>query len=250
MFFIFLGFVFGLCLGSFLNVLEWRLKTRKNFFLAHSVCPYCLKKIKWYDNIPLISFIFLRGRCRFCQQKISWQYPLVELITGLLFSLSVYYVGWQVDLFKWWLIIFVAEFIFIYDWKYLEVNDLVVLSLSLVLFIWQVLSGQKILNLALAVLIGVGFFAFQYFISKGQWIGGGDLRIGLFMAVSLGYPQIILALFLSYIIGAIISSMLLLFKIKNIKDQLPLGVFLSLGLIISLFWGQQILNWYLKLVYD
>ena len=247
-------FIFGLAIGSFLNALVYRWHEKKSLF-SRSICPKCGVKIVWYDNVPLLSFVFLRGRCRSCQAKISWQYPIVELITAFLFLFSFIKLSSQlpisnfpfiISLIRNWLIIFTGLFIFLYDFKYLEVEDKIVLPASFLILIGNFLLGFSFTKIALAVIIGIGFFAGQYFLTQGRGVGLGDLRIGFFMAASLSWPQILVALFLAYIIGAMVASILLLGKKKKLKDRLPLGPFLVVGTFLALFWGDQIIIWYLN----
>ena len=256
-------FILGLAFGSFLNCLVYRLACRKTV-LGRSFCPKCKKKIAWFDNIPLISFILLRGKGRKCKQKISFQYPLVELIMGLLFILPVwrFYLttgnflflndsSFYLLLVRDWIIYFTLVFTFVYDLKYLKIEDIVLLPTTGLIFLLSLFirSDLSVLltvgQMLLAVLIGIGFFGLQYLLTKGKGIGLGDLRIGVFMGVALGnWVNICLALVISYIIGALISLFLIAFKKKQIKSQVPLGPFLVIGTFIILMFGQQIINWY------
>ncbi len=245
-------FLFGLAMGSFLNALIYRLHEKKSLF-SRSTCSKCGAKIAWFDNIPLLSFVLLRGRCRKCQIKISWQYPIVELTTGLLFLFvflnlnSKFYIldsKFYILLLRDWLIIFAGLFIFIYDLKYLAVEDRVVLPLAGLIFIFNLGLGQAFTKMILAVIISIGFFALQYFLTRGRGLGLGDLRIGFFMAATLSWPNILLGLFLAYLIGALVALSLLLGGKKKLKDQLPLGPFLVVGTFLTLFWAEQIISWH------
>jgi prepilin signal peptidase PulO-like enzyme (type II secretory pathway) len=247
-------FILGLVFGSFLNVLVHRLPRKESLF-SRSQCPRCGTKISWFDNIPLLNFILLRGHCRHCQTKISWQYPLVELVAGLLFLFSFIKISSQfsnfnlsflISLLRSWLIIFTGLFIFIYDLKYLEIEDRVVLPLSGLILISNFFLSESLPKVGLAIIIGVGFFLLQYIFTRGRAIGLGDLRIGFFMAVALSWPKIFLALIFSYLIGGLIAVLLLLLHKKKLRDQLPLGPFLVAGTFLTLFWGEQIINWYLN----
>ena len=270
-------FLLGLAFGSFLNCLVYRLYQHQTIF-GRSYCPQCRNKLDWFDNIPLISFVFLKGRCRNCQKKISWQYPLVELIMGLLFVLSIWRFSNQqltisaiggsalggsnqllLSIFRDWIIFFALVFTFVYDFKYLQIQDIVILPAAGLVFILNLFSnplfdsliGMSILfragHMLLAILIAVGFFALQYLATKGRGIGLGDLRIGLFMGAALAHwSSVCLALFFSYIIGALISLILVAFKQKKITSQIPLGPFLTIGTLIALLFGQQIINWYIR----
>ncbi len=266
-----LSFVVGAVIGSFLNVVIERFHAGGSLLWPPSQCPKCRQRLGWVDLFPIISFIFLRGRCRYCQQKISWQYPAVELATGLLFALAAYIsirnnsfpiVAYDLDsscFFSWlpvcgnfllellrdWLAIFFLVVIFVYDLKWRVILDRVALPALAVIFILNLLLGYSPINLAAAALVGFGFFASQYLISRGRWIGGGDLRVGALLGVLLGWPQIILGIFLAYIVGAAISIMLVIAKGKKLNSEIPFAVFLAPAALITLWLGGRIISWYL-----
>jgi len=246
-------FIFGLIIGSFLNCLIYRLHENKSM-MGRSFCPKCKKQIAWYDNIPVISFLFLNGKCRYCKQKISWQYPLVEFITGILFVIafiiefSVFQNQNILMLFRSWFIISVMIVIFIYDLKWYLILDIITLPASLFILILNLYIGMNWQNMLISVIIGIGFFLIQFLISRGKWIGGGDIRLGMLMGLSLGWPMILVAIILAYFIGSIVGILLILFKKKKFGSKIPLGIFLSTATVITLFWGNIILDWYLNIL--
>ncbi|MFA7244910.1 MAG: prepilin peptidase [Candidatus Magasanikbacteria bacterium] len=246
-------FVLGIVFGSFLNALEWRLKNNISL-TTRSMCPNCKSNIKWYDNIPLFSFIFLRGKCRNCQTKISCQYPRVELILGLLFSFVFYYYTFIGDfsvlsIVRDCLAMFVLVFIFVYDMKYLEVSDIMTMGSAVIFFVLALFLGSSWLSMLLGAMIGAGFFLLQFVVSKGKWVGGGDIRIGFLMGILLGWKLVILALWLAYVIGGIISIFLVMRKKKEMKAEVAFGTYLTVATIITMFLGNQILEWYLRLIF-
>ena len=246
-------FIFGLIIGSFLNCLIYRLHKNKSM-MGRSFCPKCKKQISWYDNIPILSFLFLNGKCRYCKQKISWQYLLVEFITGILFVIafiiefSVFQNQNILMLFRSWFIISVMIVVFIYDLKWYLILDIVTLPASLFILILNLYLGMNWQNMLISVIIGVGFFLSQFLISRGKWIGGGDIRLGMLMGLSLGWPMILVAIILAYFIGSIVGILLILFKKKKFGSKIPLGIFLSTATVITLFWGNIILDWYLNML--
>ena len=253
-------FVFGggLIFGSFANVLIWRLKSGEKIVNSRSRCPHCRKQLKAIDLIPIGSFIFLRGRCRYCRQKISWQYPLVELVIGALFVLAFWVElrklgsenDWQfiLTVLRDWFFMVILVAIFVYDLKWYQILDQLTLPAIIGAVIFILFLKMSWLNLLLAGIFGLAFFFIQWAVSKGKWIGDGDLRLGFLMGVMLGWPNVAVAIFLAYIIGAIFSIGLLLRGVKKLKSQIPFGTFLSLATIIALFWGSDIVNWYLSLL--
>jgi len=255
-----LVFIFGLMIGSFLNCFILRLHNGKSM-LGRSVCPKCKKQINWYDNIPILSFVILRGKCRFCKKKISWQYPVVELITGLLFTMA-FLINFQFSifnfqfllidflrLFKSWFLISVMIIIFIYDLRWYLILDKIIIPSSIIIFILNLFLGFSWINLLISAIIGSSFFLIQFLISKGRWIGGGDIRMGALMGFALGWPYVILAIFLAYFIGSIVGIGLIVFKNKSWGSQVPLGVFLSVSTVIVMFFGDLILKSYYNLLF-
>ncbi len=259
-------FTLGLIIGSFLNCLIWRLHTGETI-LGRSYCPKCQQQIAWYDNIPVLSYIFLLGKCRHCKKHISIQYPVVEFVVGLLFVLAFVielrqfqFFNFQffnlfILLFRDWFVIFVMTIVFVYDLRWYLILDKIMIPAMIIIFGLNIylayLDGEvfnNLWNFLISGIIGGGFFLLQFLVSRGQWIGGGDIRLGFFMGLVLGWPIILLALMLAYISGAIIGVFLLIWGKKKMSSQIPFGVFLSTATLVSLFWGQSIINWYLNLL--
>ena len=261
-------FILGACMGSFLNCLAWRLYHNESLG-GRSACPKCHKKISWYDNIPILSFIDLRGRCRHCQKKISIQYPLVELATAILFlfAFTRYFSGNEACLLSafnfiafnaqsfWplvrdWLLISFLVVIFIMDLRWYVVADEISLPAIGIILALNLLVGQfSWQQLLSSAVVGAGFFALQYAVSRGRWVGGGDIRIGALMGVALGWPNVIIGLMLAYFTGAIVGVFLIAFKKKGMKSPIPFGVFLAPATLVALWWGQAICDWYLNLLF-
>lgn len=238
-------FLLGVCLGSFLNALEWRLRHGVSLLDPRSRCPRCGHVLRWYHLVPLVSYIWLDGRCAFCKSKISWQYPLVELLMGIIFALlsqwtTVY------SQFLWYAgAAFFLTFIFIYDLKYREIPDQITIPAILYAFVLAVLFYMITpVNMLFGVVVGGGIFLLQYVVSKGRWIGGGDIRLGLYMGVLLGWPNILLALLLAYVGGAALSLVLLVQKKKTMKSEIAFGTFLTGATIFTMFFGSNIVSWY------
>ena len=247
-------FIFGLIIGSFLNCLVWRLHEKESL-LDRSYCPKCKKRIAWYDNIPVFSFIWLAGKCRQCGKSISIQYPILELATGLLFVLA-YCLNYElritnyefiVQLLRDWFLISVMIVIFIYDLRWYLILDIVALPACLAMLAFNLILGFNLWNLLISGIIGGSFFLIQFAISQGKWLGGGDIRLGLLMGLSLGWPGAVVAILISYFMGSIIGLGLILTGKRAWSSEMPLGVFLAAGTIITLFWQTEILNWYFNL---
>lgn len=271
-FFYFVIFTLGLAVGSFLNCVIWRLETRESFLKGRSYCPHCKHKLFWQDLIPVLSFLFLKGKCRYCQQKISWQYPLVEIITAFLFlfilfkSFSaeidlkrivlIYY--WIIPLIFYWVIVCFMIVIFVYDLKHFIIPDKIIFPAIVIAFLYQLFrvfigpcpvppTKAGLFTIFAPALTAAAFFLIIFLISSGKWIGFGDVKLGFFMGLLLGFPNIIVALFLSFLFGAIIGIGLIIAQKKTLKSEVPFGPFLVVGTFTALFFGEKMVNWYLGL---
>ena len=253
-------FILGLFVGSFLNVVVLRLHRAESFVKGYSKCLACKHRLYIKDSIPLLSYLFLKGRCRYCKKKFSHQYPLLEVVTGLAFVLVFWKVIPSLDLasatalqfihlLDWWVIVSFLIIIFVYDLKYYLILDKIVWPGIILALIVNLFLGFSIFNLIFAAVIGGGFFLLQFVVSKGRWIGGGDIRLGVFMGAILGWPHVLTALFISYILGSFISVFLLLAKRKEMGDKIPFGTFLALGTFVTMLWGPSLINWYFSLFY-
>ncbi len=251
---IILSVLLGLAVGSFLNCIIFRLEKGENFWRGRSYCFFCKRVLSWHDLIPVFSFVCRRGRCHYCGKKISWQYPLVELATAFLFSLAVLFqpapdlvtlIGW---LLRDWLFISFLIIIFVYDFKHYLILDKVIWPAAIAAFLINLALGFSLYNLVLSGIIGGSFFLLQYLLSRGRWLGGGDVRLGVFMGLILGWPGIVVAIALAYFIGSLFSLFLIIAKKKSWHSRLPLGTFLTIATVITMFWGEQILRWYLEAV--
>jgi len=238
----FIFFLAGLILGSFLNSLAYSLYYKLPLW-RRSFCPKCKKNIKIKDLMPLLSFIFLGGKCRFCKGKISWQYFVVELATGLVFVLFfVKYGALNLFLCRDLFFALILIFLFVFDLKYYLILDKIVLPALILAIIVSLASGLGFLNLIIGILIGALFFGLQHIISKGSWVGEGDIKLGALIGAMLGWPLVILALALAYIIGGAVAVFLLASARKKFGDILPMGTFLTAAAIIVLLWGEDILR--------
>ena len=247
-------FLFGLVVGSFLNSIIYRLSTGESFLFKRSFCPHCKHQLSWQDLIPLLSFIFLRGKCRYCHQKISWQYPLVELATGILFFLILNFSTQPGGVILFVVSCFLIV-IFVYDLKHYVIPDKIIYPAILVFGIWYLVSSiffntytkYEILNTIYSAFGAAAFFLAIVLISRGKWMGMGDVKLAFLMGLFLSSPKILVALFLAFLVGAIIGVGLIAAQKKTLKSEVPFGPFLVTGTFIALFWGGNIINWYLHL---
>lgn len=243
-----LFFLFGLIFGSFLNAVIWRLPRQKEVVLDRSECVACGHKLGFYDLLPVVSFLWLRGRCRYCGERISFQYPVVEIISGL-GLLAISFLDLNIAE-KIWLsgMFLLSVLIFAYDLKYFLIPDrFVIMGLVWVLAGAVVFTnGDFLQHLASGFLVFL-FFFLLYFFSKGRWIGGGDPKLGFVIGLWLGWPLGVLAILLAYVVGAAISLVLLAFRSVTMKSRVPFGPFILAGAWGAYFWGGLIIEWYMGL---
>jgi len=262
--------LFGLMVGSFLNAFDYSLKSKKPIIKRRSECPKCKHKLKTIDLIPVFSYLFQQGNCRYCKKPISVQYPVVEIITAFIFaaifwllfltsgSLNLAVVSYTQVIQLLFLFFAVSALILIViaDLREMIIPDEIVIPAIYVslafAFIFPFLSGMppteaitKFFYYLLAAVIGSGFFYSMILISKGKWMGGGDVKLAILMGLVLGWPLILLALFVSFISGSIFGVSLIIANKKKFADTIPFGPFLVLGTLFALFWGETVLKWYL-----
>jgi len=266
-FLIFFIFLFGLCIGSFLNVVIYRLETGEGIVKKRSHCPGCQKTLAWYELIPLASFLILRGRCRHCRESISWQYPLVELSAGLLFVLifnfqfSIFneFSIFKISISGWlgliWLLYVAAVLIiiFVYDLKHYLIPDKILWPALGITFLYRLvealnLGGWGFLNPLLSALAAAGFFLAIVVLTRGRGMGLGDVKLAFLMGLMLGWPMIGLALMLAFFSGSVVGIFLVIKGAKKMDSQIPFGPFLIGGTVLALLWGGGILNWVWRLL--
>lgn len=309
-------FIFGLAIGSFLSAYIYRMEVREGLgrnpvspkvspkpsvWRGRSFCPHCGHTLAWHDLIPLLSFALLWGKCRYCKGKISWQYPLVELVTGLVFlvvalvvltklslgveNLAKLSLPQALELLYLWTVGSALVAIFVYDLRHSLIPDILVYIGIGLAVLWRVFEflDFDILNLfgiwdqstnfvsarpstqcvecsgfgfgisapiVQAFLAGIGasaFFFAIYVFSKGAAMGFGDVKLAFLLGLFLGWPLILVALFTAFCLGALVGLILIAFKKKGLKSEVPFAPFLIIGTAVALFFGSPIIDWYLGL---
>lgn len=258
-------FAVGAIIGSFLNVVIYRTVNEESWVWGRSKCDSCQTLVRWYDNIPLVSYLLLRARCRQCQEPIALSYPVVEFLTGSLF-VWWYWGGFVFfELTKapfqtlqplFWLTVgILLLLIAVADTLYYIIPDVVVgllMVVSLAYRVFLVLSGIMQINdfiLTLVAMLGaIAFFGALWAITRGKGMGFGDVKLVAPLALLLGWPKVIVAIFLAFILGASIGIVLLAWGRKKTSHVIPFGPFLVAGTFISLVFGNQLINWYLSLL--
>ncbi|MDP2684070.1 MAG: prepilin peptidase [bacterium] len=240
--------ILGLVVGSFLNAVIYRLHKKVSFLRGRSYCPWCKHDLSAKDLVPLFSYLFLKGKCRYCQKKISWQYPLVEFGTMAVFLLLFWQFGLTLDFFVYLIYASILIIIFVYDLRYYLILDKVSLPAIVIAIILSVfILNISAIDILIGALIGGGFFLLQFYISRGKWIGGGDIRLGVVMGAMLGFPGILVALFAAYVLGSIVGIFLIIGKKKKWKSQVPFGTFLSFATLLTFIFGEFVIEYYSNL---
>jgi len=238
-------FIYGIVVGSFLNVCIYRIPKKENIAIVRSHCMKCNHQLKWYDNIPLFSWlILLRGRCRYCKAPISPQYPIIEGLNGLLWILVFVVNGLNIDSLLYCLLASALLTLSVIDFRTFEIPvgiNYFILALGLIMTVYHYTEwlghviGFFAVSIPLFILICV---------TDGRAMGGGDMKLMAVVGLLIGWKLILLAFALGCIIGAPVH--ILRMKISKVDKVLAMGPYLSVGILISVLWGNQLINWYLS----
>jgi leader peptidase (prepilin peptidase) / N-methyltransferase len=252
--------ILGLSFGSFASATVWRLHKKKDIVNDRSECESCHHKLAWYDLIPVISWVLLSGKCRYCKKPIRAELPLTELLTAVLFVGS--YVMWPYSmntfgegmLFGLWLVaIILLVILFVYDMKWMLLPDKVVFPLIAVGTLMAITRftiaedmTATILGSVYAVLILSGLYLALFVVSKGKWVGLGDVKLGIFLGLGLGSWELaLLCLFLANFLGCLVVVPGILSGKMKRTSRVPFGPFLIGGFLLTFIFGQYIIDWYL-----
>ncbi len=255
----------GLAAGSFVNALVWRLhqqlRTKRrgkasaelSILTGRSMCPDCKHTLAPIDLIPVVSWLSLRGRCRYCRAHISWQYPVVEILTAVAFVVSYQFwpAGDWLGLGIWLTVLTGLVALFIYDLKWMLLPDRIMWPVVGATTVGLVATGLVDSSLLVAVrdgllgvFLGSGLFWALYAVSDGRWIGGGDVKLGILMGLLLGPVKVLIAIFLASLIGTVISLLLMVGRRVKLRQEVPFGPYLIAGTYIVMLWGQTLIDWY------
>lgn len=242
--------IFGAIVGSFLNVCIFRLPKGESIVWPGSHCPHCKKPIKFYDNIPLLSYLLLGGKCRQCHRSISLQYPLVEGITALSSLLLIMKFGLSLTYLIYFAFVSALIVITVIDLYHQIIPDVISLpGIGAGLLASLIIPQITFFNSLLGVLSGGGslfLIATVYqWLFKREGMGGGDVKLLAMVGAFLGWKAVILTILLGSFIGSITGIIVMVLKGKDFKYAIPFGPFLSLGAVAALFYGETIIQWYL-----
>ena len=239
-------FIFGTTIGSFLNVCIYRIPLHQSIVTVSSHCMTCGRKLKWYDMIPVFSWLLLGGKCRSCKSKISLQYPVIESLNGILYVVICLVNGMDLLSLIYCLMTSALLTLSLIDWRTYEIPP----GINAFLFILGVAAavldrGNLLSHLAGMVCVS-GFLGILYLISRGRAIGGGDIKLMFACGLILGWKQIILAFLLGCIIGSVIH--LIRIRVQGEGHVLAMGPYLSAGIFLAALWGNAWISWYISLL--
>ncbi len=243
-------FILGLIVGSFSNVCIYRIPRNESIIYPASHCPKCRSNILAKDNIPLLSYILLKGRCRNCKSKISIQYPIVEFLTGLIYLIIYLIYGLSIQSLIYIILSSALIIIAFIDLNQQIVPDVISLPGMVIGFIISFFVPYILFtNSALGIFVGGGIILIiglaGSVIFKKEAMGGGDVKLAAMIGAFLGWRYIIISLFLGFFLGALAGIFLILSRIKSREDVVPFGPFIVLGSFITLLWGEKIISWYI-----
>jgi leader peptidase (prepilin peptidase) / N-methyltransferase len=260
-FLLFMTFLTGLSFGSFLNVIVYRLPAQKSIVKPPSSCPSCAKQLGPVDLIPLVGYILLRGRCRYCGVTISIRYPFVELITGLLFLFTFYHFGFNFSALFYLALLYLLLAISLIDLEHRIVPNTLVGAGFLAAAILQIpslaasvlsvpevlITGRPIGDALLGMLAGGGLLLLVFIISRGG-MGAGDVKLIAMIGFFVGLSGTAIVLLLAFLFGAVVGVTFMILGKLTRKDALPFAPYLALAAFIQVFWGEQIWHWYINLL--
>ena len=242
---------FGLVVGSFLNVVIHRLPKEESLVVPRSHCPACQVPIRVIDNIPIVSFLLLRGRCRACGHPIAWRYPLVEGLTGLLFAMTVAQFG--ATLPAAFLLAFLCGLVVVsfIDLDHQVIPNIITLpGIPLGLVSGLLLGQPPVLDRLIGALAGAGFLYLVLFyggVLYGQEaMGEGDLNLVAMVGAFLGWKAVVITILVGCLVGSAVGLSLIALRRLGRRQHIPFGPFLSLGAVVALFWGDRLISWYLR----
>lgn len=240
-------FVIGVVFGGFFNVLIYRIP-RGISIIPRSFCPKCKRKIKFYDATPLVGFVILGGKCRFCRKPISLRYPLIEILTGLIFLISFELFNFQLKTIFTIFLLSALLIIFFIDWEFQIIPDWLTYPGILFGFLFNI--DKFPLFSLYGIIAGMGSLMILkllwFLLKKKEALGGGDIKMGGFLGSYFGYKMVLFIIFLGAFLGLAIWIILMIFRKRSMKDYIPFGSFLVVSSILNFFFGDQLFYWYLN----
>ena len=246
-------FIFGLCIGSFLNVCIYRLPASQSITLPRSRCPNCSELIRFYDNVPVLSYLVLRGRCRFCKEKISLRYPVVEILTGLFALVTFLKYGLTLEALIYYVFVSALIVITFIDIDHQIIPDIITLpGIPLFFIAGFALSNITYMDSIIGIFAGGGSLFvvawIYHLVTKKEGMGGGDIKLLAMIGAVIGWQGVLFTIFVASAVGTISGILVMLKARKSMKLAIPFGPFLAIGAIAYIFIGPQLIYWYFNLL--
>lgn len=233
-------FIIGLCIGSFINVIVYRFPLQLDFIKGRSFCPNCKHQLSYVDLIPLLSFVLLKGRCRYCHKKISLRYPFIELLSGII-AVLCYFCSYTILDF---LYVFTISMILLII-SLIDIDHMLIYDESLLVLLFMTIISLMIYNISLLeriigiFIISLPMYLFNYFIES---FGGGDIKLISICGFMLGYKSLLISMYITFIIAGIYAFLLYIFKNKNRNEYIPFAPFINIGIFLTLLYYKEIIS--------
>ncbi|RYG74908.1 prepilin peptidase [Lentibacillus lipolyticus] len=245
---LFFFFLLGLIFGSFFHVVGLRVPQKQPFTNDRSLCPQCKHTLSWFELIPVLSYIFQQGKCRYCHERIGFLYPVIELTTGVLFACSYGKLGLSLELIIALLLMSMLIILFVSDLTYMLIpNSVLLFFLPLFIFMRMIQPLEPWWSPVAGAVTGIGILAIIIIISRGG-MGAGDMKLFGVLGIVLGLTKTLLTFFLACLIGAVIGMTLLTFQVVHRKQAVPFGPYIAIAAVLAYFYGDGLVNWYVAIL--
>lgn len=239
-------FIYGLFIGSFLNVCIFRIPTGFSLVKPPSSCGSCGHRLNYIDMLPVINYIINKGKCKYCKSPYSMQYPLIELLNGILYLLIALKYGFNLNSILYCIIASLLTVVSMIDLKHKIIPDGLIITGVIIGIIYILFDRTIIFNRLIGLGIGLGLFLAIAVLTNAM--GGGDIKLMAALGLIFGIKGVLFITLFSFVIGAVISVALLTLKMKSRKDEISFGPFISLSALIYIFYGTEIINWYFRII--
>ena len=236
--------LFGLVIGSFLNVVIVRVPEGRSLWRPRSACPRCSAQLAWHDNIPVLSFLLLHGRCRSCRAPISWRYPVVEIVNAVALVSAYVAFGPTAEFLVAGVLLAALIVVMAIDLQLQLIPDVITIPGIVVGLLANIVTGHvSWLESLIGIVVAGGLFL-TIILASGGGMGGGDMKLGAMLGAFLGWKALLFALFVAIVLGGVVAIALLSLRLRGRKDPVPFGPFLAIGGAMGLFWGTRVFAWY------
>lgn len=239
------AFLYGIVIGSFLNVCIYRIPKKESIVTVGSHCMTCNHKLAWYDLFPLFSYLFLRGKCRYCGAKLAKQYPAVEFLNGALYVVVFAVHGLSLESVLYCFLTSALLVLSVIDYRTLEIPIKINFVILMIGILHVVIDLQNVIHYVIGFFSVSLFLLFCLILTRGRGIGGGDIKLMAVAGLCLGWQNIVLALVIGCVVGSVIQCIII--AVTKNKTKFAMGPYLSFGIFVAMLWGDTFMNWYIGL---